>query len=134
MSQELRVRIDDEAHAYLKAVCTEQSLTLSQVITALIWQAQQAKAEAETKLDVVVLQLQRMQALLEAVLAIPDAPASAPTVETAAAAPLPIASYEDLYGPVGPPAPDNGREHIPESFRPQPKRGLLNRLLYKQEE
>ena len=77
MSQELRVRIDDEAHAYLKAVCTEHSLTLPQVVNALIWQAQQAKVEADTKLDVVLLQLQRVQEMLEAVLAVPEAPAPA---------------------------------------------------------
>ena len=123
MSQELRVRIDDDAHAYLKAVCTEHSLTLPQVVNALIWQAQQAKVEADTKLDVVLLQLQRLQAMLEAVVAVSEAPAPA--------APQPVAALAELYGPA---APDNGVEHVPEYFRPQPKRGLLNRIFYKAEE
>ena len=131
MSQELRVRIDDDAHAYLKAVCTEHSLTLPQVVNALIWQAQQAKVEADTKLDVVLLQLQRMQALLEAVLAVPEAPGPAPDVQ---AVPLPVASYDALNGPSLQPTPAGGMEYIPDYFKPPPKRGLLNRLLYKQED
>ena len=79
--------------------------------------------QADAKLDVVLLQLQRLQAMLEAVVAAAEAPAPA--------APQPAAALAELYGP---PAPDNGVEHVPEYFRPPPKRGLLNRLLYKQEE
>ena len=131
MSQELRVRIDDEAHAYLKAVCAEQGLTLSQVMHALIGQAQQAKAEADAKLDVVLLQLQRVQAMLEAVLAVPETPDQTPQPAAAGGTPLPPTALAALYGP---PAPDNGAEHIPESFRPPPKRGFLNRIFYKVEE
>ena len=125
MSQDLRVRIDDEAHAYLKAVCTEHNLTLHQVVNALIWQAQQGKAEADAKLDVVLLQLQRLQMMIEALL-----PASAPQEDIAqpeASSPLPSASYEDLHGPhwASPPPATPGEEHVPEYFRPQPKRSLF---------
>ena len=89
MSQELRVRIDDDAHAYLKAVCTEHSLTLPQVVNALIWQAQQAKVEADTKLDVVLLQLQRVQEMLEAILAVPEAADPVPAPVVAGGSPFP---------------------------------------------
>ena len=127
MSQELRVRIDDEAHAYLKAVCAEHSLTLPQVVNALIWQAQQAKVEADTKLDVVLLQLQRMQALLEAIVAVPETP-DAPAVSLA------VPTSDALNGPSLQPTPAGGMEYIPDYFKPPPKRGFLNRLLYKVEE
>jgi hypothetical protein len=127
MSQELRVRIDDEAHAMLKAMCAEQELRLPQVLSALIRQAQTASGEAETKLDVVLLQLQRVQEMLEALLA-----AQAPPQAGAEKAPLPIASYEDLYGPIVSQPPPT-EEQIPEAFRPTPRRGFLNRLLYKEE-
>ena len=135
MSKELRVRIDDAAHAYLKTLCTEQELTLAQVVNALIWQAQQPKGTDDaTKQEVILLQLQRLQMMIEALL-----PASAPQEDIAqpeASSPLPSASYEDLYGPhcASPPPATPGEEHVPEYFRPQPKRSLLNRLLYKVED
>ena len=139
MSQELRVRIDDAAHTYLKTVCAEQELTLAQVVNALIWQAQQPQhAEDATKQEVILLQLQRLQMMVEAMV---EAllPASAPHEDIAppeASSPLPSASYEDLYGPqwASPPPAVPDDAHIPESFRPPPKRSLLNRLLYKVEE
>ena len=117
--QELRVRIDDKAHEYLKTLAKKQGLTLSQVISALIRQTQAPKDEEQTKMDVVLLQLQRVQQMLQAILDGP-APADEAPQEPADPAPLQVASYEAMYGPLVPPAETNGMEQIPEYFRQPP--------------